>query len=470
MSERHRHYQLSTQPKARKEYKYEIKSLGVLDKRDSYDSGNAVEMHNIDTQGYPMLRCAKAGAQIGARFAGTILDLTVCDGKIYILRHESESLFIDEVDPASGSSNTITVSSESLDTSVDYSLVRYNEFGSQTDPIGGQYTKKMLILPDYITGDIDGSGGYTFCRTEQVPSAQVGTVFMSRVFCAENGKVFASNFNDVCTYEFDTADESLGSNAWMSNTQSNTKADGDITALAVYDGHVVLFKRDYMMQVYNNKNPFRLVEVGSYGCISRQAICEFDGKLAFVSPQGVMLYSGGYPYFIGKELCIDDWEGTLLCASGELLYMYVPSRSTVYVYDAEHECWGNTNSGGNISFMCGDFSGAYYMLGHYLYCFGKGGQSAFSIKTAKSSLGYEGRKRICALSGEVIVGEQSEVTVSLCDENGETHQIKHINSPGAYFINQRICGIAVQYACISLNGLGDVSMGDFSLTYKKEDE
>ena len=463
-------YQLSSVPKQRKVYKYRREGIGKLDKKKVYDSGGASDFFNVDTQSYPTLRSARSLKQHYFKHTGTIVAFTVCDGICYTLLFNEGRLYLGEYDPASESYfETLVAEGQQKLADGSYSIVRFNEFSSHTDPINGEYKKKILVLPIYRAGEIGLLGEAEFEQYTEVPNASAACVFMSRVFCSDHGKLFASEFNNVGGFKFDTADEALESNAWMTNTQSNTKADGDITALAVYDGHVVVFKKDYMMQVYNNKNPFRLVEIGSYGCISKDAVCELDGKLAFIGSSGVMLYSGGYPYRIGDELNVKDWSGAKLCASGKLLFIFVPSENTVYVYDAEHDCWGNRNVR-NVQYMSADHTGAYFIAYDCITRFDEAQPLFFEVLTDKNSLGYEGNKRICGFGCEAVLGEESYLMICMVDDDFNNYCEYIIREPGEHFIKKKIKGQSMKYCRLDFMGQGEVSIGSIFVDYRREDE
>ncbi len=461
--------QLSSVPSKRKLYTYHRDNVGAFNRKNSHDSGGVYEIKQIDPRPFPFVCSADAGIYTGKEYSGSVLELCICDGVIYALSDKDGYIVLSEYDPTDKSDTETLVCQSEGNAAEDCCLVRYNEYTSITDAIDGEYKKKILVLPMYYCGDIGGGGDAVFESDKDLPASNVGTVYMSRIFSAYKGKIFASEFNRAMSYSFDTADSTLTSNAWMSNTQSNTKADGEITALAVYDGHVVVFKRDYMMQIYNTENPFRLVDIGSFGCISKRAVCEYDGKLAFVSPQGVMLYSGGYPYFIGEELNIKNWEGAMLCARDKLLYVYVPSEHGVYVYDSEFGLWGHRDID-NISFMCADHTGAYYIHSNKLYLFDGDVPSDFYISTDKNTLGYNGKKRICEIGVVANLSPGADLSVSLVDEDDAPFFDLNIAESGEYILRKKVKGISLDFARLVFSGCGKVKIGDWWLKYRKEDE
>ena len=94
------------------------------------------------------------------------------------------------------------------------------------------------------------------------------TVWNSRLFGSRDNIVAASCASTPFDWTMDTPEVTdaeglvIGSydatHAWYSTTQANIKATGDIVAIVAYDGHPIIFKDDYMHQINNNKNPFRI--------------------------------------------------------------------------------------------------------------------------------------------------------------------------------------------------------------------
>lgn len=186
------------------------------------------------------------------------------------------------------------------------------------------------------------------------PSLDYATVSHGRLFGVGNGKLFASGFNDYSNWCFDTADEYNESNAWYSGSQSNTKADGEFTGITSYQGHVLAFKKDISYEVYNTKNPFRIIDIYGDGAVDNRSIQEVNGSLFFVSRGNVCLYTGSMPKSISynlklKEITADDVvvSGT----DGRNYYLWIALYSgkdaknnniwkeTLYVYDTHCGQW-----------------------------------------------------------------------------------------------------------------------------------
>ena len=220
------------------------------------------------------------------------------------------------------------------------SIVQFNVVDTSSDNIVTySYDRKLLIYPDCY------SVPYTFDKRSDhwpvtasdfntagnpIPVSDKSAVYQSRVFGTNNNATFASDYNSYAAYNLDTADDVSSAHAWWSMTNSNTEADGAVTAMCTYDNHVVIFKKDFMQLVYNNKNPFRIVDVGAFGCVSNKAWTIMNGVLYFASQEKIYAFTGGTPKEISKNLDIDDFS---FCALGSYKNkLYVSTIDAVYTF------------------------------------------------------------------------------------------------------------------------------------------
>ena len=211
------------------------------------------------------------------------------------------------------------------------SAVQFNVAANTENIVEAEFDRKILLFPDSCSMDFSPDADFTPASLGSAyPGLMYAAVYGSRVFGVDDDLVYASSYNDYADWDLDTADEYSEANAWVSMSQSNAKADGKFTAVAVYDNHVVLFKSDFMQLVYNNKNPFRIVDVGSYGCDNAYAVTEADGVLYFASCETVYAYGGGVPRDIGKSLEIDSYRGAVLGAYKNRLFLYVQKKLYSY--------------------------------------------------------------------------------------------------------------------------------------------
>ena len=211
------------------------------------------------------------------------------------------------------------------------SMVQFNVASNVENIVEAEYVRKILIFPDSYSIDFNITSDFTPAYLgDAYPDLMLASVYGSRVFGVDENLVYASSYNDYADWDLDTADEYSEANAWVSMSQSNVKADGVFTAISTYDNHVVLFKKDFMQLVYNNKNPFRVVDVGSWGCDNAYSVAECGGILYFASPDAVYSFGGGTPREISQKLGIKSFAGASLGSYDGRLFMCCGGK--IYTY------------------------------------------------------------------------------------------------------------------------------------------
>ena len=187
-----------------------------------------------------------------------------------------------------------------------------------------------------------GKSGFGITVSPSFPNLKYAVVHLSRLFGVDEDRVHVSGYNDYTNWNLDTVAESNDSNAWSSASQTNTKAGGNFTGITVYDNHVVCFKRDFMHEIYNSKNPFRLVDVYAEGSIDNRSIQEVNGKLIFASDDEIKVYTGSQPREIGYNLGIDEFKSAVSGSDGRNYYLYCTDRQGemyLFVYDTMVGQW-----------------------------------------------------------------------------------------------------------------------------------
>jgi hypothetical protein len=271
-------------------------------------------------------------------------------------------------------------------------IVQFNKYIESDDIVNGQYRKKLLIFPDKKSMDFEINGAFVISNlhtpvpiieydgeegeeppedadteyyyqnsTDKLiygwdeeeeewkvstppsfPNIKYATVHLSRLFGVSDDSVYASGFNDYANWSLDTIDTSNDGNAWCSQAQSNTKADGNFTGIINFQGHVVCFKRDYMHEIYNTKNPFRIQDVYAEGAIDNRTIQDVDGRLIFVSEDDVKIYTGTNPRIIGYNLGLGKYTKAVSGTDGRCYYLYCEdehSDKRLFVYDTYVDAW-----------------------------------------------------------------------------------------------------------------------------------
>ena len=186
------------------------------------------------------------------------------------------------------------------------------------------------------------NSGWKISIPPSMPNLKYATVHLSRVFGVDDDRVYASGYNDYTNWNLDTIDEYNEANSWCSPSQSNTKAGGNFTGITTFQNHVICFKHDFMHEIYNTKNPFRLQDIYAEGTIDNRTIQDVDGKLIFVSEDDVKVYTGSNPRVIGFNLNMPKYTYAVSGTDNRNYYLYCEngkSKKYLYVYDTFTDLW-----------------------------------------------------------------------------------------------------------------------------------
>ncbi len=165
------------------------------------------------------------------------------------------------------------------------------------------------------------------------------TVFAGRIFGCSRNRIRACAYRDISVW-------SPGEEGADPERDAYTKIfelKSHFTACTTYKNRAIFFTADEMYELYGNSPlQFKLVKVADVGCISRFAISQVDGKLFFVSKDGVMKYTGTTPVLISDALCDipslknGQYEASL-CSAGKTLYISYggSEQNSLYSYNTE---------------------------------------------------------------------------------------------------------------------------------------
>lgn len=220
------------------------------------------------------------------------------------------------------------------------------------DPEGSTEGENIYRWVDDPTDS--SKSGWKVSIPPSFPPLQYAAVHLSRLFGVSEDRVYASGFNDYANWNLDTADEYNESNAWCSPAQSNTKADGDFTGIAVFQNHVVCFKEDFMHELYNNKNPFRIQDIYPEGAINNKTIQDVGGNLIFTSRDGVKVYTGGDPRHLSYAMNIGEIKDAISGTDGRNYYLYYVDKDDmprILVFDTLYSEWSERE----VPNLSGDF-------------------------------------------------------------------------------------------------------------------
>ncbi len=439
---------------------------GGLDRSRTFDSGGISEAKNIDTSFLPALRSSPLPKKL-ADASGIPLGALAGDGYLFTVYAANGKIYARRI--AEGV-ETVAVLSDDGEDIRERCIVPFNRYTAPLDPLSGSYEKLLLIFPDKkcCSAELDSAIEFEDISKEPMPDIKYATVHLSRVFGVDGDRIYASAFNDCGDFNLDTASDIGASNAWATTSQSDTRASGGFSAVACCDGYAVCFRRDFMQQVYNSKNPFRLVDIGAWGCFDNFSHCTWNSMLAFASDCGIWLYSGGYPRLISEKLGIKDFSGTRLAANGDQLYAYIPSEDRVFTYENTGNSWGEREIDG-IAIMTDNGKNVYAIKNDgSVWLIDEGEYGEFCVETDYMSLGIQNPKSLKGVAATAELGDGSELTVSLVYANGELRAVSS-TSPGLQVLRTAVRTRRSDFAKVRLSGRGKVDMFGLSVSFAYED-
>ena len=473
-------------PSGRKYSKMTKVTFGGINKRYTLDSGYLSMEQNISTDAYPYLTPSEAREQVFDRYLNPI-SMSAFDDFLIVVYRENGKVMVDYI-TADGDIHTGVLESDTekanATLNIPRSIIQFNVYDTPTDPLTGQFVKKLLFFPDKasmfmnivkidnidtfdentadtsvmyyhkngedkiysvinVIKNTDKDGKVTFTREWKtigepncfvcdgmdvliktytnntapylppetashnyyyknlssaakeadtlygsaiyrwvddssddensgwkisipptMPDIKYATVHLSRVFGVDDDRVYASGYNDYTNWNLDTIDEYNDANAWCSPSQSNTKAGGSFTGITTFQNHVVCFKRDFMHEVYNTKNPFRLQDIYGEGAIDNRTIQDVDGKLIFVSEDDVKIYTGSNPRIIGYNLNMSQFTYAVSGTDNRNYYLYCEDdrgNMYLYVYDTYNELWSEQRIDDTVLSFAHNKNGMYML-------------------------------------------------------------------------------------------------------------
>ena len=349
-------YLSSSLPMAESRYSLLRWGWGGINRTDTIDSGQISDCSGIDID--PPKITASHKFTNYAHYADPIGIFGFDDFLIVIYRDSGKI----KVDWRRGNDIRTGVIGDAKNDLLDFrkrSVVQFNVAKNTENIVASTFERKLLIFPDCVSMDFRPSASNPISSLGSTyPNLHMASVYGSRVFGVDSNLVYASSYNDYANWDLDTADDTSAAHAWVSMSQSNVKADGEFTGIYTYDNHVVLFKKDFMQLVYNNKNPFRIVDVGSYGADNQYAIAETNGVLYFASQDGVYAFGGGTPKLMSASLGLQDYTGAVLGGYKDSLYCQIGNT----LYRLKNGTWSGSDVTSPVKQFAANDNGLYGML------------------------------------------------------------------------------------------------------------
>lgn len=180
-------------------------------------------------------------------------------------------------------------------------------------------------------------GALTFKR--EVPDLDYICVNENRLWGCKGDSIYASKLGDPTNFNvFD----GLSTDSW----QSDVGDKGDFTACISYLGYPMFFKEESVIKVYGDKpSNFQWTPSARFGVAagSHRSLAVANETLFYLSPAGIVAYSGGIPTVISQPLGVQKrWSDASAGSDGLRYYVCMKDENGnygIFVYDTKNGMW-----------------------------------------------------------------------------------------------------------------------------------
>lgn len=270
-------------------------------------------------------------------------------------------------------------------------MVRYRNRTNGTAPYGSS-GEKLLLLPDMRLLVGSGSTWSLEDRSDTIPTMTAAVQHFERLFGISGDRVYASVQGD-CT-DYTEAEDNLPSDAGW---QAVTSDAGGFTAIASFDGKVIIFTESNMLTVRGIDLPFSISTVGSFGCKNQESVAVYDNWLYFISDSGILRYNGSRVENISGALPTAlRYEDAKLTVVDGLIVVYLDDFYGLHIFDPASETWSHYGGDDPVARLVGGGSSAVLLYDNHAFApyrlFDETGEFSFSVEMCG------GRRRIRSIS------------------------------------------------------------------------
>jgi hypothetical protein len=440
-----------------------LSGFAGLDRRGGLRDGGLSVAAGVDPRALPALSTIAAPRAYHKVAGGKTLGFSAVGDILFRVYVQGNALYLSRIHP-NGEVSVVTL--PSLDHDTPRTILAYNLYTNPEQPLSGYYRRLVLVYPDRIAVEPDASPMTVEpLGTGSLPEIGPACVHLSRVFGTRDDRLYACAFNDPRDWNLDTADDIDPSHAWASTVQSNTRSSGSFTALTVYDGHVLAFKRRFCHILNNNKNPFRVADLLTVGTRDARTLAEVDGKLFFVSDEGVYRYNGERALCLSDVLDVDDFSGALGAGYGGQYYCYLPACACVFVWCEATGAWSELPpfTAAPITAMAAGERGCF-LLDETGQIYTTEGGTCTTLSATTAPLVQESLGRLSRVSLALTAEPGATLRLVYCDTRGrETPLLEHRAAGGSLRLESRVFTPTDYGGCLHIEGCGRLTVHDVIL-------
>ena len=267
----------------------------------------------------------------------------------------------------------------------------------------------------------------------EVPDLKFSFCHDNRLWGVSEDKIYASKLGDPFNFQ----DYTLSADAsWTVGVVSS----GEFTGAIAYNGYPTFFKEDRIIRVSGNYpsqySTFETADISGVMKGADKSLAITDGRLFYLSADGVCAYSGSYPYVISDDLGEVLSEGKAGTDSYKY-YLEAKSKSgeyVLYVYDTRHSAWTKENATEAIGFTSIDRE-LYAITEKGIYLLDSIKDEEDKERKVKSFVTfapiYEGKlykKGLSKLHLSIKVDSSASVVFYISYDGGEFKEVKSIDA------------------------------------------
>ena len=441
----------------------------TLDRREGIRQGVLTEAAGADPRALPALSPLPTPTRMSLpSVTGRVISMQVLDGVVYAVTEKNglDTLWV---------FRDIGYSTYSLHpdhTGMPRTILPFTHYSNPSDPLDTEESFPMvLILPDgyYLRPDQPNGELLPISEDGTFPPLTHACAYLSRLFGVGEDRAYASNYNNVHTWTYDTAEAISASHAWVTTSQSGgERSAGYFTAILPFSGMLLAFKTYSCYVIRGNKSPFRLTELLSVGTFDARTVAQVGTSLFFCDFNRVYRYDGSEVREIGAPLGVTDLFGALGAAGGSMYYLYVPLCHKVFVYATDTGAWSElypftphpirgmaSNGAGECLFL--DSQGDFYTTRTTE-------AYRFAVKTSELIPDLSAPARLLRVRVTARLEEEASLSVSCCLSDGRILPLTTIAGEGRTLRQSiPIPAVADSAASLLFEGNGKISITSLDL-------
>ena len=206
---------------------------------------------------------------------------------------------------------------------------------------------------EYMNIDIVGTDTSAAVKITNAVYPTAGGIPTLAYVCELDNRLWGVDGDNIyCTAlgEYDNwttfSSPSEATDAWSVDTGTL----GNFTGIASYKGYIIAVKNDRVYKLFGDiPENFQFIEISRLGCIDANSMCEVNNILFWLSPQGLIAYTGGVPEVVSEKLN-ETYTSGVGGGDGRYYYLSLNNGTTypLYVYDTWRGIW--TQEDENLQF------------------------------------------------------------------------------------------------------------------------